>query len=111
MSQKQSNILKRGVYNADLRFLTFFQVTGNLANCSDSFLSDEYVYQSHVFLERPASLKFYVKNLNRIINLVQPSRNILAMYHFLMVIGEPNQVDSLEFFFRFEPPLVRISES
>ena len=44
----------RGVYNTGFQLLTFFEVTGNSVNYSDSFLPAKQEYQSYFFLSRPA---------------------------------------------------------
>ena len=54
-------IMLRDVHNLGLHFLTLFQVTGKLVNYSDGDFPAEHEHQSHFFLSRPASPKFYVE--------------------------------------------------
>ena len=48
-------------------FLTYSEVTGKWVSYSDSFFPAEHEYQSYFFLSRHAFMKFYVKDIKRII--------------------------------------------
>ena len=75
-----------------LKFLTFFQVTENWINYSDSFFPAEYDYRRNFFLSRPAFLKLYVKNLKMIINIdVCRYRLLYVWWSFSIFLSTQNE--------------------